>query len=152
MPGSAHQTAGRRTAKRFTLLVATAPGPRFVMPSGSASRAGPVCAFFYVADVEASGALLNGELHVALDDAEFLAVLPDERGASRPHHRHCSDPSGSAKDRQMSWQDLDPALMRRLGITVERVNWFSTYHVHHRVAEAFGKGARFSCWRRRPHP
>ena len=33
--------------------------------------------------------------------------------------------------------------MRRLGITVERVNWFSTYHVHHRVAEAFRKGRAF---------
>ena len=31
---------------------------------------------FYVADVEASGAVMNGELHVALDGAEFLAVFP----------------------------------------------------------------------------
>ena len=31
---------------------------------------------FYVADVEARGAVMNGELHVALDDADFLAVFP----------------------------------------------------------------------------
>lgn len=31
---------------------------------------------FYVADVEASGAAINGELHVALDTADFLIVFP----------------------------------------------------------------------------
>jgi len=31
---------------------------------------------FYVADVEASGAVMDGELHVALDDGDFLAVFP----------------------------------------------------------------------------
>ena len=37
---------------------------------------------FYVADVEASGPVMNGELHVALDDADFLAVFPMKgRGA-----------------------------------------------------------------------
>src|SRR5438552_2700558 len=30
-----------------------------------------------------------------------------------------------------------------MGITVERVNWFSTYHVHHRVADHFQKGRAF---------
>src|SRR5262245_57889058 len=31
---------------------------------------------FYVADVEASGPPLDGELHVDLDEADFLAVFP----------------------------------------------------------------------------
>lgn len=31
---------------------------------------------FYVADVEASGATMNGELHVALDRTDFLAAFP----------------------------------------------------------------------------
>lgn len=31
---------------------------------------------FYVADVQASGAAMNGELHVALDATDFLAVFP----------------------------------------------------------------------------
>ena len=31
---------------------------------------------FYVADVEAAGAAMNGELHVALDTTDFLAVFP----------------------------------------------------------------------------
>ena len=31
---------------------------------------------FYVADVQATGPAMDGELHVALDDADFLAVFP----------------------------------------------------------------------------
>ena len=98
--------------------------------------------FFYVADVEASGALINGELHVALDDAEFLAVFP-MKGARRGRIIGTVQSEREAESQQMTWQDLDPGLMERLGITVERVNWFSTYQVHHRVAEAFRKGRAF---------
>ncbi len=31
---------------------------------------------FYVADVEAAGPSVDGELHVDLDEADFLAVFP----------------------------------------------------------------------------
>src|SRR6185312_10656055 len=31
---------------------------------------------FYVADVQGSGPVMNGDLHVALDRADFLAVFP----------------------------------------------------------------------------
>ena len=31
---------------------------------------------FYVADIEGEGAALNGELHIDLDEADFLAVFP----------------------------------------------------------------------------
>ena len=31
---------------------------------------------FYVADVAAAGAVMNGELNIALDEADFLAVFP----------------------------------------------------------------------------
>ena len=31
---------------------------------------------FYVADVAATGQVMNGELHIALDEADFLAVFP----------------------------------------------------------------------------
>jgi 2-polyprenyl-6-methoxyphenol hydroxylase-like FAD-dependent oxidoreductase len=31
---------------------------------------------FYVADVEATGSLMNGELHVGLDKSDFLALFP----------------------------------------------------------------------------
>ncbi len=34
-------------------------------------------------------------------------------------------------------------ILQRLGIEVARVNWFSTYHVHHRVAAHFRAGRAF---------
>ena len=34
-------------------------------------------------------------------------------------------------------------MLERLGVGVERVNWFSTYRVHHRVADRFRRGRAF---------
>ena len=97
---------------------------------------------FYVADVEASGAVMDGELHAALDDADFLAVFPMKSaqgarlvGMVRWDVEHQRDTLG--------WDDVSVGIVARLGIDVHRVNWFSMYHVHHRVASRFGKGRAF---------
>jgi 2-polyprenyl-6-methoxyphenol hydroxylase and related FAD-dependent oxidoreductases len=97
---------------------------------------------FYVADVEARGAITNGEIHVGLDTADFLAVFPlkddghwrlvgtvrDE--LARPHEN-------------LSWDDVSRRVIEWMRIDVANVNWFSTYHVHHRVADHFRKGRTF---------
>ena len=97
---------------------------------------------FYVADVEARGAITNGEIHVGLDTADFLAVFPlkddghwrlvgtvrDELG--RPHEN-------------LSWDDVSRRVIEWMRIDVAKVNWFSTYHVHHRVADHFRIGRTF---------
>ena len=51
----------------------------------------------------------------------------------------------AAEDRQgeITWQDVGTSIVERMGIAVERVNWFSTYHVHHRVAARFRRGRAF---------
>jgi len=49
---------------------------------------------FYVADVEAAGPPVDGELHVDLDEADFLAVFPlagQGRGAPDAIERYCAD-------------------------------------------------------------
>ena len=54
---------------------------------------------FYVADVEASGPAMNGELHVALDDADFLAVFPMPRaGRGAPHRDRAAGDGGTGRD------------------------------------------------------
>jgi 2-polyprenyl-6-methoxyphenol hydroxylase-like FAD-dependent oxidoreductase len=96
---------------------------------------------FYVADVEASGATMNGELHVALDTTDFLLVFPLSEGRARligtvreeTEHQH----------ENLSWNDVSKRVIEWMRIGVARVNWFSTYHVHHRVAEQFRKGRAF---------
>jgi 2-polyprenyl-6-methoxyphenol hydroxylase-like FAD-dependent oxidoreductase len=97
---------------------------------------------FYVADVEATGAVMNGEIHLALDSTDFLAVF----ALKVDHHARLigtvRDDSGKAHE-QLSWNDVSRRVLEWVGIDVRRVNWFSTYHVHHRVADHFRQGRAF---------
>jgi 2-polyprenyl-6-methoxyphenol hydroxylase-like FAD-dependent oxidoreductase len=97
---------------------------------------------FYVADIEAGGVPVDGELHIDLDEADFLAVFPL---ASRGHVRLI----GTVRDERaqradtLQFEDVSHRAMENLKLRVERVNWFSTYHVHHRVADRFSCGRVF---------
>src|SRR5208282_2955145 len=97
---------------------------------------------FYVADVEASGATMNGELHVALDRADFLAVFP-LKGEGRARLVGTVREEAEDLHEKLSWNDVSKRVIERIQIDVERVNWFSTYRVHHRVADHFRKGRAF---------
>ena len=97
---------------------------------------------FYVADVEAKGAALNGELHVDLDEADFLAVFPlSGQGRARL--------IGTVRDERadradtLTFNDIRGRAIEQMKVTIAKVNWFSTYHVHHRVTQHFGKGRAF---------
>jgi 2-polyprenyl-6-methoxyphenol hydroxylase-like FAD-dependent oxidoreductase len=97
---------------------------------------------FYVADVEARGPAMNGELHAALDASDFLAVFPlKEDGRARLIGTVRADAEHQHED--LSWNDVSRRVIEWMRIEVERVNWFSTYHVHHRVADRFRKGHAF---------
>ena len=97
---------------------------------------------FYVADVEARGAAMNGELHAALDTSDFLAVFPLKDDG---HARLIGTVRADAEHRHenLSWDDVSTRVIGWMRIDVERVHWFSTYHVHHRVADRFRKGRAF---------
>ena len=43
----------------------------------------------------------------------------------------------------LSWNDVSKRVIEWMRIDVKRVNWFSTYRVHHRVADHFRKGRAF---------
>jgi len=97
---------------------------------------------FYVADVDAAGPAVDGELHVDLDEADFLAVFPlAGRGRARL--------IGTVRDERadhadtLKFEDVSDRAINHLKVQVERVNWFSTYHVHHRVTEHFRRGRAF---------
>jgi len=97
---------------------------------------------FYVADVQAKGPVMNRELNVALDTSDFLAVFPlIEPG----HARLVGLLRDDAVDRNeaLTWKEVSQSVVERLGLAVEAVNWFSTYHVHHRVANSFRAGRAF---------
>lgn len=95
---------------------------------------------FYVADIVGNGPALNGELHVSLDEAEFLAIFPlKEKG----HARLIGVIRESDFHPQIHWNDMSTKLLQQMEVQVENVRWFSTYHVHHRVASHFQSGRVF---------
>jgi len=97
---------------------------------------------FYVADVEAAGAPMDGGLHVDLDDADFLAVFP-LKGARRARLIGSVRDDAAKDSEHLKFEDIQDRAIRNLKVEVQRVNWFSTYRVHHRVANAFGRGRAF---------
>jgi 2-polyprenyl-6-methoxyphenol hydroxylase-like FAD-dependent oxidoreductase len=97
---------------------------------------------FYVADVEASGPAANRELHILLDHAGFLGVFP-LAGLGRIRLVGTIQDAASGKGQAIEWEDVDRRPVDLIGLDVMRVNWFSTYHVHHRVADAFRRGRIF---------
>ena len=97
---------------------------------------------FYVADVEARGAVMNGEIHAALDRTDFLAVFPLEDARRARLVGTVRDDTFDARD-ELTWQDVSRRVLDWMRIEVETVNWFSTYRVHHRVANQFRMGRAF---------
>jgi 2-polyprenyl-6-methoxyphenol hydroxylase-like FAD-dependent oxidoreductase len=97
---------------------------------------------FYVADVDARGRTMNGEVHVALDTTDFLAVFP-LRDAGRARFVGTVREGAIDDRRELAWDDVSPRVMEWLDVAVSRVNWFSTYRVHHRVADRFRSGQVF---------
>jgi len=96
---------------------------------------------YYVADVEAEGPVTNGEMHGAIDDAEFLAIFP-MKGQGRIRFVGQAGPD-ARRGPELRWENESGRAIERLKVTVKTVRWFSTYHVGHRVAGAFRRGRVF---------
>jgi 2-polyprenyl-6-methoxyphenol hydroxylase-like FAD-dependent oxidoreductase len=94
---------------------------------------------FYVADVLASGAPIDGELHVDLDDGDFVGVFPLK---DEGHARLIGTVRPDA-GREPTFDDVRGRAIEHMRLDVSEVHWFSTYHVHHRVAERFRAGRVF---------
>jgi 2-polyprenyl-6-methoxyphenol hydroxylase-like FAD-dependent oxidoreductase len=109
---------------------------------GSGFPGGTYRQIFYVADVEAAGAPMDGELHVDLDEADFLAVFPMS-GEGRGRLIGTVRDERADHPETLKFEDVSSRAIENLKVEVRRVNWFSTYHVHHRVTEAFRKGRAF---------
>ncbi|TMA26236.1 MAG: FAD-dependent oxidoreductase [Deltaproteobacteria bacterium] len=97
---------------------------------------------FYVADVDASGPLMDRELHVSIDESDFLAVFPLKK-EGRARLIGTIRPEAGGEGKELGWGDVSKGILQRLRIDVRRVNWFSTYQVHHRVATRFRQGRVF---------
>jgi 2-polyprenyl-6-methoxyphenol hydroxylase-like FAD-dependent oxidoreductase len=103
---------------------------------------GTYSGLFYVADVEAAGPATDGELHVDLEGADFVLVFPRKGTGHIRLVGVVRDLSGRDHE-TLTFEDVRGLAIEHLQLTVRRVNWFSTYRVHHRVADRFREGRVF---------
>jgi len=97
---------------------------------------------FYVADIEGAGAPVDGELHIDLDEADFLGVFP-LAAAGRARLIGTVQDEAAEHAATLRFEDVSQRAIRHLGLEIRKVNWFSTYHVHHRVTGQFRRGRAF---------
>jgi 2-polyprenyl-6-methoxyphenol hydroxylase-like FAD-dependent oxidoreductase len=103
---------------------------------------GTYTGLFYVADVEATGPATDDEPHLDLEDADFLAVFPLQgRGRLRLVGIVRDLPGG--EHGTLTFDDVKDKALERLKLSIAKVNWFSTYRVHHRVAHHLREGRVF---------
>ena len=97
---------------------------------------------FYVADVEAEGPAANGEIHLSLEHADFVAVINyDQAGQARLIGAVRDDRPDP--DRPLEFDDVRQRAIASLRLQVKAVRWFSTYRVHHRIAGRYRNGRAF---------
>ncbi len=93
---------------------------------------------YYVADVKIRGPMIP-ELVLALDKGAFALRLPSRKGEDERLIGFVPD----GRESNPTFEDARPSAERLLDVQVEAVNWFSTYRVHHRVADHFRVGRAF---------
>jgi 2-polyprenyl-6-methoxyphenol hydroxylase-like FAD-dependent oxidoreductase len=109
---------------------------------GTGFPGGTYSDIFFVADAEGSGPATNGEIHVDLGRSDFLAVFP-MKGAGRVRLVGTVLERPAEEHGQLTFDEVRGRVTGHLKFTIGRVNWFSTYHVHHRVAASFRAGRAF---------
>jgi 2-polyprenyl-6-methoxyphenol hydroxylase-like FAD-dependent oxidoreductase len=103
---------------------------------------GTYSGLFYVADVEASGPSIDEEIHIDLDDGDFVGIFPlDGKGRVRLIGT-VGQESGHGPG-ELTFDDVRGRAIEHMRITIAKVNWFSTYRVHHRVADRFREGRAY---------
>jgi hypothetical protein len=96
---------------------------------------------FFVADTTATGKLRPDDLNLILKRDRFFAIFPM---LGRDRHRVVGSFSGDATlPPAEAFEAVRPELEARGVLHVEALHWFSTYRVHHRVAEHFRVGRVF---------
>lgn len=95
---------------------------------------------FYVADVRIAGPF-DPDLRFTLG-ARLLALSMPVRKTGMQRLIGLVPPALSGRD-DLTFDDVRGAVEPLLDVRVAAVNWFSTYRVHHRVADAFRRGRAF---------
>jgi 2-polyprenyl-6-methoxyphenol hydroxylase-like FAD-dependent oxidoreductase len=96
---------------------------------------------FFVADLAADGAPANGNVNFFLGTHQLCLTFPIRTtGMVRLIGILPREVAGREN---VVFDDIREHFEKMLSLQVHKVNWFSTYHVHHRVAEHFRLGRVF---------
>ncbi|EJP65021.1 monooxygenase, FAD-binding protein [Beauveria bassiana ARSEF 2860] len=118
---------------------------------------------FYVADIEATGPAMNGELHLCLDSHDFLGIIPlagkqcarligivtppSESSPAAPAPASTTPPPPpsppSPPPHASTFEHVRGRAVDQMKLENIHVNWFTTYRAHHRVADHFRRGRAF---------
>lgn len=106
---------------------------------------------FYIADVEGkSDKYFNGEGNVVFTNDTFNLVVPYNKagharlvGIIMPDNDDDDNRESPAHEHQITFGDVRPQIMQVMDIDITKVNWFSTYRSHHRVADKFRSNRAF---------
>jgi len=91
--------------------------------------------FFYVADAEASGENANGEINISITKSDFVAWLSYNNHGKGRLIGIINDAREGAEN--ITFNDINSDAIKGLGLTIDKVNWFSTYRVHHRITSHY---------------
>lgn len=94
---------------------------------------------FYVADVET--ALSDSDIHVGIGKDTMAVMMPVRTAGTMRLIGIVSDAVAARGD--IAFEDVGHEAEQMIGVPIGKVNWFSTYRTHHRVAEAFRVGSCF---------
>ncbi|KAJ5970554.1 Monooxygenase FAD-binding [Penicillium vulpinum] len=100
---------------------------------------------FYIADIDGkSDKLFNGEGNLVFTNDTFNLVVPyNKEGHARlvgiitPDKGDDGNSESSEHKPQITFEHIRPRIMQAMDIDIKKVNWFSTYRSHHRVADKF---------------
>lgn len=96
---------------------------------------------FFVADVEETGAPVKGDINICLGPDAFCLVFPI-RNVNQDRLIGIV-PKELADRENIAFDDVRSDVEKLAGVHVHKVNWFSTYNIHHRVAGHFRVGRVF---------
>ncbi|CAG8161935.1 unnamed protein product [Penicillium olsonii] len=107
---------------------------------------------FYIADIEGEAEkLFNGEAHLILTNRSYfnLIVPYNTSGHARlvgiTTLNNDMNPNADSPDHdnKITFEDVRPQILDTVPIKLNKVNWFSTYRSHHRIADKFRSGRAF---------
>lgn len=98
---------------------------------------------FYVSDIEGSGPVLNGQANLSFSKSEFALTFPYDEGHRARLVGAVDEQALTKEQSELTLEDVAPRTINTMELHIDKVNWFATYKIHHRVAETFRKGRAF---------